>query len=162
MMQVEMQVALDEGSTWFVPSEAQCLEWSEAALVSEWADGEVELVVRVVDANESQSLNAQYRQKDKPTNVLSFPFENPPGLVDLGEALPYLGDLVICAEIVDREAKEQGKPVEAHWAHMIVHGCLHLQGFDHINDEDAEEMERLETEILKGLGFESPYESSEH
>ena len=102
-------------------------------------------------------MNRDYRNMDKPTNVLSFEFEQPPGLVELDEELPYLGDLIICAEVVIREAREQNKALEAHWAHMIVHGALHLQGYDHIEDEEAEEMEALEIEIMQTLGYENPY-----
>ena len=108
--------------------------------------------MRIVDEAESQQLNFDYREKDKPTNVLSFPFQCPPGI-----ELPLLGDLVICAQVVAREAAEQQKTVTAHWAHMVVHGCLHLLGFDHINDEDAAEMEAEEIQILQELGFANPY-----
>lgn len=141
-----------------LPEREACLEWVGAALLEDWAGGETELTIRFVDEDESQALNRDYRGKDKPTNVLSFPYENPPGLVDLGEELPYLGDLVICYQVVEREAQEQVKSLQAHWAHMVVHGCLHLQGMDHIEDDEAEEMEALEIEILKGLGFDSPYD----
>ena len=88
----------------------------------------------------------------KPTNVLSFPFEAPPGI-----ELPLLGDLIICRQVVEQEAEEQGKTVEAHWAHMVVHGTLHLLGYDHIEDEEAEEMEALEAEIMLALGYPDPY-----
>lgn len=101
---------------------------------------------------ESHSLNLTYRGKDKPTNVLSFPFEVPPGM-----EMSLLGDLVICRQVVEKEAQEQGKPLEAHWAHMVVHGSLHLLGYDHIEDDEAEEMEALETEIMLALGYEDPY-----
>ncbi|OZB41718.1 MAG: rRNA maturation RNase YbeY, partial [Alishewanella sp. 34-51-39] len=101
---------------------------------------------------ESQQLNLQYRGKDKATNVLSFPFQCPPGI-----ELPLLGDLVICAGVVRAEAAEQNKPLAAHWAHMVVHGCLHLLGFDHINDADAEQMEAEEIQILQQLGISNPY-----
>ena len=97
-------------------------------------------------------LNLTYRGKDKPTNVLSFPFEAPPGI-----EMPLLGDLIICRQVVEQEASEQGKPLEAHWAHMVVHGSLHLLGYDHIEDDEAEEMEGLETEIMLALGYEDPY-----
>ena len=103
---------------------------------------------------ESQQLNSQYRQKDKPTNVLSFPFEVPEGI-----ELNLLGDLVVCASVVEQEAKEQNKVLFHHWAHMIVHGCLHLLGYDHINDADADEMEALEVKILAKLAISNPYES---
>lgn len=111
-----------------------------------------EITIRIVSAQESQELNSTYRGKDKPTNVLSFPFEQPPGL-----DLPILGDLVVCHDVVEQEANEQQKPIVAHWAHMLVHGTLHLLGYDHINDEEAEQMESLEVEILDNLGIDDPY-----
>ena len=139
-------------------SKAQCEDWVQASLVGVLASEANELTIRVVDPEESQTLNRAYRATDKPTNVLSFEFEQPPGLVDLGEALPYLGDLVVCAQIVEQEAKQHNKPLVEHWAHMIVHGTLHLQGYDHIEPEDAQEMEALEVKIMHGLGFNHPYE----
>jgi probable rRNA maturation factor len=93
-----------------------------------------------------------YRGMDKPTNVLSFPFEAPPGM-----EMPLLGDLIICRQVVEKEAKEQDKELLAHWAHMVIHGSLHLLGYDHIVDEEAEEMESIETEIMQGLGYPDPY-----
>lgn len=114
---------------------------------------QAELTIRIVDEQESQYLNNHYRHKDKPTNVLSFPFEAP---VEM--ETPLLGDLVICKQIVEQEAKEQQKTLESHWAHMIVHGCLHLLGYDHITDDEAEEMESIEIEIMTELGFANPYE----
>lgn len=134
-----------------LPSESQIQQWLEAAILPFQADAEV--TVRIVDESESQQLNFDYREKDKPTNVLSFPFELPPGV----EELPLLGDLVICAQVVAAEAAEQGKELHHHWAHMVVHGCLHLLGFDHINDADAEEMEAEEILILQQLGIKNPY-----
>jgi probable rRNA maturation factor len=134
-----------------IPSHAQMLCWLTATLLPEHDD--IELTVRVVETAESQALNYQYRGKNKATNVLSFPFEVPEGL-----ELNLLGDLVICADIVIKEAKEQHKNCQAHWAHMIVHGCLHLLGFDHITDHDAEQMEALEIDILTKLGFNDPYQ----
>jgi probable rRNA maturation factor len=133
-----------------LPSQAQFQHWLDAAILPFQAEGEV--TVRIVDAAESQQLNFNYRGKDKPTNVLSFPFQCPPGVT-----LPLLGDLVICAPVVEIEAVEQNKTPTAHWAHMVVHGCLHLLGFDHINDNDAEQMEAEEVTILQQLGFTNPY-----
>jgi probable rRNA maturation factor len=157
---LDWQVALenDDPCKRALPEMDQVQSWVAAALRDPWRLGETELTVRVVQPEESRALNDAYRDKDRPTNVLSFPFENPPGLEDLGEALPYLGDLVICAEVVAREAEEQNKPLMAHWAHMVVHGCLHLQGFDHLDAEDAEEMETLEAALLKELGVANPYQ----
>jgi probable rRNA maturation factor len=134
-----------------LPTEAQFQQWLEAAILPFQEIAEV--TVRIVDEEESQQLNFDYREKDKPTNVLSFPFELPPGV----EELPLLGDLVICAQVVAAEAVEQGKELNHHWAHMVVHGCLHLLGFDHINDADAEEMEAEEILILQQLGIKNPY-----
>lgn len=126
-----------------------------------WADcvftqlqlGDFEFTVRFVDEEESQSLNFQYREKDYPTNVLSFPFECPPD-IDLN----LLGDLVICAPVILREAAEQHKNVSHHYAHMIVHGLLHLLGYDHIEDAEAQEMEALEINILSQLSIDDPYQ----
>ena len=109
----------------------------------------------VTTSAEIQQLNKQYRDKDKATNVLSFPMESPEE-VDVC----LLGDIVLCAAVIEREAAQQAKTSNAHWAHMVVHGMLHLQGYDHIDDPDAEEMEQLEINILKQLGFDSPYENS--
>ncbi len=133
-----------------IPEPNQIKQWIDGALLPQHDN--VELTVRIVDIAESQSLNKQYRNKDKPTNVLSFPFEVPDGI-----ELNLLGDLVICADIVSKEAKAQHKTVQAHWAHMLVHGCLHLLGYDHINNDDAEHMETLEIDILAKLGFNNPY-----
>ena len=132
-----------------VPTEQTLQAWAVAAIRR--ADAEV--VIRVVDTEESAELNRHYRQKIGPTNVLSFPFEAPPGI-----SSEILGDLVICAPVVEAEAAEQGKPLQAHWAHMVVHGVLHLQGFDHVDDKEASVMESEEIAILAGLGFLDPYE----
>ena len=137
-----------------LPAEPQFQQWLEAAILPFQTDAEV--TVRIVDNSESQQLNFDYRGKDKPTNVLSFPFQCPPGI-----ELPLLGDLVICAPVVTAEAAEQGKALTAHWAHMVVHGSLHLLGFDHINDDDAEQMEAEEVTILQQLGFSNPYLSDD-
>ena len=133
-----------------IPSEEQCLAWLTAFLPEFQANAE--LTIRIVDEQESQSLNFEYRGKDKPTNVLSFPFEAPEHI-----ELPLLGDLVICAQVVNREAQEQNKTQQAHWAHMVLHGCLHLLGYDHIEEAEAEEMESLEIELLAKMGFDNPY-----
>ena len=113
-----------------------------------------DLAIRVVDSKEGQSLNRHYRGKDYATNVLSFPAELPPGV---NMPLPLLGDLVICAPVVAREAAEQGKLLNAHYAHLTVHGVLHLLGLDHDNPHEAEAMEQFEREILAGLGLADPY-----
>lgn len=133
-----------------LPSEQQVQQWLDAAILP--FQQEAEVTVRIVDNSESQQLNFDYRGKDKATNVLSFPFQCPPGI-----ELPLLGDLVICAPVVASEALEQNKTLTAHWAHMVVHGSLHLLGFDHINDDDAAQMEAEEVTILQQLGFTNPY-----
>jgi len=146
MVHVELQNA---SSATFLPAPDQLRHWVEAAVKRDQA----EIVIRVVDSEESAELNEHYRHKPGATNVLSFPFEPPPGVVT-----DILGDLVICAPVVEREAAEQGKPLLAHWAHLVVHGVLHLQGFDHIEENEALTMESEEIAILNGLGFSNPYE----
>ena len=133
------------------PSIDDLQNWAELAM----CDGrDAEVSIRIVDEAESQALNRDYRGKDRPTNVLSFPMELPEEF-----NMPMLGDLVICAPVVEREAREQHKSLREHWAHMVIHGMLHLQGYDHINDEQASEMESLEISLLHQLGFANPYES---
>jgi len=110
------------------------------------------ITIRLVDKTESQMLNKQFRDQDRPTNVLSFPSQLPADI-----DADYLGDLVICAPVVELEAREQNKTIDAHWAHMLVHGVLHLKGYDHIHTEQAREMEQLEKEILVDMGFSDPY-----
>lgn len=134
-----------------LPSAEQFQRWLDASVLP--FQQEAEVTIRLVDEAESRQLNFDYREKDKPTNVLSFPFELPPGI----EELPLLGDLIICAGVVAQEAAEQGKELHHHWAHMVVHGSLHLLGYDHIEDHEAEEMEQEEITILASLGIENPY-----
>ena len=133
-----------------VPEMQLIQQWAESALQKVAED--CELSIRLVDEIESADLNATYRGKTGPTNVLSFPFES-----DIELTPVLLGDLVICAPVVEREADEQTKLREHHWAHMVIHGCLHLLGYDHINDADAVEMETLEGEILASLAINNPY-----
>ena len=148
---IDIQVASD-GSP--LPDLSKIENWVAAALTNHRSDAE--LSIRIVDREESRKLNHRYRGKDKPTNVLSFPSDLPPEL-----ELPLLGDLLVCAPVVASEANEQNKSLESHWAHMIIHGTLHLLGYDHIEDEDATKMEALETHIMLGLKFPAPYETSE-
>lgn len=137
-----------------LPPESDFHRWASAALTGHCA--EAELSIRLVDADESQTLNADYRGQDKPTNVLSFPFEAPPGIPD-AEIDGLLGDLVVCVPVVLEEAQVQQKEPRHHWAHMVVHGTLHLLGYDHIENEDAEQMEQLERDILASLSIPDPY-----
>jgi probable rRNA maturation factor len=118
------------------------------------------VVVRLVDVEESRALNHRYRHNNTPTNVLSFPFDLPDG-ISL-DAAPHLGDLVLCAPVIAAEAAAQQKSPAAHWTHMIVHGVLHLQGYDHHNASTAKEMEDLERRILADLGYPDPYASDNH
>ena len=133
-----------------LPDDQAFKRWAELAAEGRAADSE--LCIRIVDAAESQRLNSEFRGIDKPTNVLSFPFEAPPGI-----PVNILGDLAICSEVMQLEAKEQGKLEEHHWAHLVIHGVLHLLGFDHIKNVDAEVMEALETKLLAHLGISDPY-----
>jgi probable rRNA maturation factor len=149
-VQLDLQVAVDAD----LPTEEQFQAWLNAALADRRQ--KAELTIRVVDADEMTTLNRDYRHKDKVTNVLSFPFEMPDG-IDADEAGDLLGDIVICAEVVEKEAQEQGKNSEAHWAHMVTHGVLHLLGYDHIEAAEADEMEALETQILGAQGYDNPY-----
>ena len=135
-----------------VPDEEDIRGWVRAALHGRMTSEEAEVSVRLVDEAEMTALNQTYRDKTGSTNVLSFPTDLPAG-VDT----PLLGDIVICAPVVRREAAEQGKTEESHWAHMTVHGSLHLLGYDHVRDEDAATMEALETQILQQLNYDCPY-----
>lgn len=136
-----------------IPSKSQLETWVVCALQQAGCSIESpEITIRIVDAKESEQLNSDYRNKQKPTNVLSFPFE-PPVQVESD----LLGDLVICQSVMQHEACEQNKSELNHWAHLVVHGTLHLLGFDHIEESEAEEMESLEIQILKELGIGNPY-----
>lgn len=144
-LELTVQKELGKSEKDGVPSKSQIRRWIEAAL-----GADAEITVRFVGEDEGRALNLEYREKDYATNVLSFPYTEEPLVV---------GDLVVCWPVVVREAVEQNKTVEAHAAHMLVHGALHLQGWDHENEEDAEEMEALEREILATLGYPDPYAS---
>jgi len=139
-----------------LPSALSFRKWIAAALANRIR--EADLAVRIVGTREGRALNRHYRSKDYATNVLSFPAELDDDIkLPKGVTMPLLGDLVLCAPVVAREAREQKKPLAAHYAHLTVHGALHLLGWDHDNDKDAGCMERLEREILAGLGIEDPY-----
>lgn len=133
-----------------VAPRAAVLRWARAALQG----GEAQVTVRFVDTEEGRELNQRFRGKDYPTNVLSFVYDVP-------EEAGLVGDLVLCAPVVAREAAEQGKPLAAHYAHLIVHGMLHLQGYDHEDEAQAAEMEALERDVLGRLGFPDPYADEE-
>lgn len=132
-----------------IPEPTLLQRWADAAYLS---DTPAVASMMITTADEIHQLNNQYRQKDSPTNVLSFPMELPEE-VDMH----FLGDIVLCASVIKREAREQSKAELLHWAHMVVHGMLHLQNYDHVDDGEAEEMEQLEINILKTLGFDDPY-----
>jgi probable rRNA maturation factor len=148
---VKPQIDLDNASGDQHPPQQLIEKWVAKA-IGDRLDA-AELSIRISSSAEIAELNKTYRGKNKPTNVLSFPADLPEEL-----AIPLLGDLVICAPVVEDEARQQNKTLEAHWAHMIIHGTLHLLGYDHINDDEAEQMESLETEILASLGYPDPYQ----
>ncbi len=136
-----------------VPEKAAIVKWVRAAMEDSAADG-LEIVVRIVDEEESADLNHRYRHKAGPTNVLSFSYTEPGGVqTETG----LLGDIVICAPVVAREARSRGGDVTAHWAHMVVHGIMHLRGYDHMHERDAKIMEQMESRIIRRLGFADPY-----
>jgi len=153
----DVQVACDDPD---IPATADIQTWISAAIEHSGRQpaGDVEVAVRVVDADEIRTLNSLYRNKDGATNVLSFPAGDITGLPQQAGVL--LGDVVVCAAVVAAEAGEQGKALADHWTHMVVHGTLHLLGFDHENDEQAAEMEALETEILASQSVTDPYDLS--
>jgi probable rRNA maturation factor len=140
------------------PEDEELRAWAAAALPA--TSGRVQLALRLVDEVESRELNHRYRHQDRATNVLSFPAELEPGLSgvlrDAGEPVP-LGDVVICVPVMYREAAEQGKTLRQHWAHLVIHGVLHLLGHEHETPAGAQRMEALETELLQGFGFGDPY-----
>jgi probable rRNA maturation factor len=154
---VDIQIAVsnNDSNNESLPNEQQLQGWVEAVLNTRKPGAE--LTIRIVDESESQQLNNDYRGKNSPTNVLSFPFEAPPGV-----ELNLIGDLIICANVVESEAKSQEKALISHWAHMVTHGCLHLLGYDHISNQDAQEMESIEIETLNQQGFDNPYAADEH
>jgi len=148
---VDVQYASQEPD---LPHRALLTSWVNSTLKSEGSllKQNVELTIRIVDESEAKQLNKRWRQCPFPTNVLSFPFECPPGI-----DIPLLGDIVICAPLVAREAADQHKSLHAHWAHLVIHGTLHLLGYDHISDQEAQIMESLEIQILHDLGYSNPY-----
>jgi probable rRNA maturation factor len=153
---MKLRLLVDYASRRPAPDRRTLVRWAEAALAG-LRRAEVAIGVRIVNEGESAALNARYRGKGGSTNVLSFPFEAPPGL-----RTKMLGDLVICAPVVAREARDQGKSPQAHWAHMVVHGIMHLRGYDHQTRRDAARMERREAAILRRLGYPDPYAELSH
>jgi len=157
-IQVDVQVAANVSN---VPTESDIRNWLEQVIAQVGNDTarSIEISVKIVDEAEGRALNRQFRQEDSATNVLSFPLlvgDQP----ELPAELPLaMGDIVICASVVAREASEQGKSSSDHWAHMLVHGALHLFGYDHETESQAQEMEMLEARILAVGGVENPYET---
>jgi probable rRNA maturation factor len=147
MNQIEIQAIYKSDSQ---PDQEHIQRWVDATL--EGFNQDTEIVVRIVNEQESAELNEQYRHKQGPTNILSFPIDVPEGI-----ELNLLGDLVVCAPVLEKEALEQHKALTDHWAHIIVHGVLHLLGYDHIDDDDAELMENKEITILNKLNIKNPY-----
>jgi probable rRNA maturation factor len=149
-LEFELQMALSENFSgdFQIPSESKIEYWVSSTLVSINVSCQ-NLTIRLVDEDEVQSLNKQYRDKDKTTNVLSFPFEPLPDV-----EFEYLGDIVICVNVVKQESVQQHKSFESHFAHMVIHGTLHLCGFDHQTDAEAEEMEAVEYGMLRTLSLE--------
>ncbi|GLS25541.1 rRNA maturation RNase YbeY [Marinibactrum halimedae] len=159
-LQLDLQIAVEPNN---LPSTAEFQQWAELAIAYGRAtpestpEGAVELTIRLAPSDEIQELNRTYRQKNKPTNVLSFPADIPEALgMEMG--IDLLGDLIICPAVVESEAQEQEKALISHWAHMVIHGTLHLLGYDHIEDDEAHEMESLEIQLLEKLGYPAPYQ----
>ncbi|MBL4630948.1 MAG: rRNA maturation RNase YbeY [Paraglaciecola sp.] len=151
-----------------IPQQEDIQLWIDALLSYQQMDNK-EITVRIVNHGEIKQLNQQYRGKDKTTNVLSFPFEMPEftlpeGMenvegVDIDDSMSnFLGDIVICAQVIKQESTEQNKQLRHHWAHILIHGTLHLLGYDHIDEQDAEEMENIEITVLQQLAIDDPYQ----
>jgi probable rRNA maturation factor len=156
---LDLQLASDCAD---IPKQENIQLWLDCLMSYQQLDKK-EITVRIVDEAEIQQLNQQYRGKDKPTNVLSFPFDMPelilPDGAQIDESMShFLGDIVICAQVVTQESKQQNKLLDHHWAHMMIHGALHLLGYDHINEQEAQEMEGIEIAILQKLAIDDPYQ----
>lgn len=147
MVKVEVQYAVTDSN---IPTEQDFQNWA-SVIEAKYNECE-DVAIRIVDENEITNLNNEYRKKAQATNVLAFPAEIPEGT-----GLPFIGDIVICAPIVAKQAAEQGKSLLSHWAHLTLHGILHLQGYDHIDSADAQIMEQLEVQLMQKLGFPNPY-----
>lgn len=158
-VQVDVQLAVENIAQWNLPDADAIQSWAAAAINQVGANQpEQQMTVRIVDVDEITQFNEQYRQKMGATNVLSFPFEWP-AEVPMEARDASLGDLIICAAVVEQEAENQHKPVESHWAHMVIHGTLHLLGYDHLTDVEAQEMEAEEIIVLNSFGYANPYEA---
>ena len=144
-------VLLNNDTDFEIPEFVDFNLWIDTVI--EWYGQKIQVSIEIVDKDTSQELNKTYRNKDKPTNVLSFPLDLPEFVEEI-----LIGDLAICAEVVSKEAQQQSKILEHHWAHLTIHGCLHLLGYDHIEDDEAEQMEQLEIKVLDQLGFPNPYQ----
>lgn len=145
----------NESESLLIPKEKQFKHWFDVVLTNDNQDSEI--VIRIVDEDEMIQFNEQYRDKKGPTNILSFPFEVPEGVES-----ELLGDLLVCAPVVEEEAEQQNKKLEQHWAHLIIHGILHLLGYNHIDNVEAEEMEALEINILSTIGINNPYQETKN
>ena len=154
-MKVKVEIS-DNSAGYWVPDSRHCRNWIENALRAASHENPVTVSMRFVDAGESEALNSRYRDRSYPANVLTFPSRMPAGLCRGLESEP-IGDIVVCTELAQQEAQSQGKPLDHHWAHLVIHGCLHLLGFDHVRENDAERMEEMEIGILRNLGIPNPY-----
>lgn len=157
---LDLQLACDNAG---IPKVEDIQLWLDTLFLHQQIT-DMEMTIRIVDSEEIQQLNQQYRGKNKTTNVLSFPFEMPelslPTNFDADESLSnFLGDIVICAQVIDQESEQQNKILKHHWAHMIVHGSLHLLGYDHVEEQEAQEMESIEIAILQKLAIDDPYQN---
>lgn len=150
MIEISTEPEISE-DTWH-PSDDEIQRWIETVLTNYPKKQDAILSVCIVTAQTIQDLNLKYRNKNKPTNVLSFPSKLPPAI-----QIRHLGDMILCAQIINQEALEQSKASADHWAHMVVHGTLHLLGYDHQREEEAQLMESLEVKLLKTLGVQNPY-----
>lgn len=151
-MKVTLAIANRAANHW-APDRAQCQAWMESALAATDAPETLSISLCFIEAEESRRLNLRYREQGRPTNVLAFPSGSSEPMRSPG----LIGDIVICAELAEQEALAQGKELAHHWAHLLIHGCLHLLGYDHVSEEQAECMEALEIGILQRLGIPNPY-----
>jgi len=148
-----------------IPTVVEFQQWANIGLQRNSKHNQTNsVVIRITNEAESQQLNFDYRQKNSTTNVLSFPFEMPdlPDQSESDHLAFHLGDLIFCEPVITNEAKQQNKTLQQHWAHLVIHGMLHLQGYDHINDDDAKRMESLEIKLLQHLGFANPYNPNDN